>query len=317
MVTIGIDIGGTNLVAGVVDENYNILAKAKCRTEDCTTAESLMDALVRISLEAVEKAGLTPADVRAVGAGVPGAMDRERGIIIASVNTPFANTPFVEMFRQRWDVPVYIENDANCAVLGEGTSGGARDCGSVVAVTLGTGVGGGYLQNGMLEFYTRNGMEVGHTVVVVDGEPCPCGRRGCWEQYSSARALKRMTREEMVKSPESLMWKMCGSPAGVKGRTPFEAARQGDAAARRVVEKYLHHLAVGISNLVNIFQPEVVCIGGGVANERDEDFLFPLQELVEHMSLHKRIGNHTRLVKASLGGDAGVVGAAVLYREFL
>lgn len=317
MVTIGIDIGGTNLVAGVVDEGYNIIAKAKCRTGDYPTSEGLVERLVELCREAVENARLTPADVRAVGAGIPGAMNREEGVIIASVNTPFANTPFVKLFREKWDIPVYIENDANCAVLGEGVAGGAKDCGSVVAVTLGTGVGGGYLRDGMLEFYTRNGMEVGHTVVVVDGEPCPCGRKGCWEQYSSARALKRMTREEMVKSPDSLLWKLCGNPAGVKGRTPFEAARQGDEAGRRVVEKYLNYLAVGISNLVNIFQPEVVCIGGGVANEKDEDFLYPLQELVEKMSLHKRIGNRTRLVKAALGGDAGVIGAAVLYQEFL
>lgn len=317
MVTIGIDIGGTNLVAGVVDEQYNILAKAKCRTRDYSTAESMVERLVNLCLEAVEQAGLTPEDVQAVGAGIPGAMNREEGIIIASVNTPFAHTPFVQLFQQRWQVPVYIENDANCAVLGEGVAGGAKNCGSVVAVTLGTGVGGGYLQNGMLEFYTRNGMEVGHTVVVVDGEPCPCGRRGCWEQYSSARALKRMAREAMVAHPESVMWKLCGNPAGVKGRTPFEAARQGDEAGRQVVDKYLNHLAVGISNLVNIFQPEVVCIGGGVANEKDEDFLFPLQKLVEKMSLHKRIGNRTRLVKAALGGDAGVIGAAVLYQEFV
>ncbi len=126
-----------------------------------------------------------------------------------------------------------------------------------------------------------------------------------------------MTREAMVAHPESVMWQMCGNPAGVKGRTPFEAARQGDAAGREVVDKYLNYLAIGISNLVNIFQPEVVCIGGGVANEKDEDFLFPLQEMVEKMSLHKRIGNRTRLVKAALGGDAGVIGAAVLYQEFL
>lgn len=317
MVAIGIDIGGTNLVAGVVDQEHHILSKAKCRTADCPTVESLMDALVRICREALETADLTTDDVLAVGAGIPGAMDREKGVVIASVNTPFADTPFVELFRQRWDVPVYIENDANCAVLGEGTAGGAKNCGSVVAVTLGTGVGGGYLRDGMLEFYTRNGMEVGHTVIEVNGEPCPCGRRGCWEQYSSARALKRITREEMIKSPDSLLWKLCGNPAGVKGRSPFEAARQGDEAGKRAVDTYLNYLAVGIANLVNIFQPEVVCIGGGVANERDEDFLFPLQKLVDSISLHKRIGNQTRLVKAALGGDAGVIGAAVLYQEFL
>lgn len=318
MVTIGIDVGGTNLVAGVVDidADYRILAKAKCKTASCPTAESMVDALVRLSREAVAQAGLQESDVHAVGVGIPGAVDRIRGIVIEAVNAPFSNTPFTEMFRQRWDVPVYLENDANCAVLGEGVAGGAKGCSSAVAVTLGTGVGGGYLCDGMLELYSRNGMEVGHIVIEVDGEPCPCGRRGCWEQYSSATALKRMTREEMRRSPDSLMWKLCGSPEQVKGKTPFEAARQGDPAGKRVTERYLKYLSIGLANLVNVFQPELLCIGGGVSNERDEDFLHPLQKMVDETSLHKRLGNQTKLVKAALGGDAGIIGAAILYQEF-
>ena len=317
MVTIGIDIGGTNLVAGVVSTNHQLLAKAKCKAAECPTAEAMVSRLVDLSQEAVRLAGLSLTDVRAVGVGIPGAVDRFHGVVIESVNTPFHQTSFVELFRQKWDIPVYLENDANCAVLGEGLAGGAKNASSVVAVTLGTGVGGGYLREGALELYIRNGMEIGHTVIETDGIPCPCGRRGCWEQYSSATALKRMTREEMARTPDSIMWKMCGSLGGVKGRTAFDAARQGDSAGKRVTQRYLKYLAIGISNLVNIFQPEVVCIGGGVSNEKDEDFLYPLQEMVEEHSLHKRLGNITRLVKAELGGDAGIIGAAALYQEFI
>ena len=317
MVTIGIDIGGTNLVAGVVDQSYEILAKAKCKASECPTAEAMVERLVTLCKEALQNADLSATDVRAVGVGVPGAVDRFSGVVIESVNTPFHQTPFVDLFRAQWDVPVYLENDANCAVLGEGLAGSARDASSVVAVTLGTGVGGGYLRDGALELYIRNGMEIGHTVIEADGLPCPCGRKGCWEQYSSATALKRMTRQAMEEHPDSLLWQLCGSPDKVKGRTAFDAMRQGDAAGQAVVDQYLRYLTIGLSNLVNLFQPELVCIGGGVSNEKDEDFLYPLQQRVDRTSLHKRLGNKTRLVKASLGGDAGIIGAAVLYREYI
>ena len=317
MVTIGIDIGGTNLVAGVVDEQFRLITKAKCKAAECPTAEAMVERLVQLSQEAVELAGLPLSEVRAVGVGIPGAVDRFKGVVIESVNTPFHHTPFVDLFQSHWSIPVYLENDANCAVLGEGAAGSARDASSVVAVTLGTGVGGGYLRDGQLELYIRNGMEIGHTVIVPDGEPCPCGRRGCWEQYSSATALKRMTRKAMEAHRSSLMWEMCGSPDKVKGRTAFDAKRAGDPAGAEVVEEYLKYLAIGLSNLVNIFQPELICIGGGVSHEKDEDFLYPLQQRVETHSLHKRLGNKTRLVKATLGGDAGIIGAATLYREYI
>lgn len=317
MISIGIDIGGTNLAAGVVDEQFQLISKAKCKAAECPTPEAMVERLVRLSQEAVELAHLPLSDVRAVGVGIPGAVDRFKGEVIESVNTPFHHTPFVDLFQSHWYVPVYLENDANCAVLGEGVAGSAKGASSVVAVTLGTGVGGGYLREGQLELYIRNGMEIGHTVIVPDGLPCPCGRRGCWEQYSSATALKRMTREAMKQHPESLMWELCGSPDKVKGRTAFDAKRAGDPAGTEVVEQYLEYLALGLSNLVNIFQPELICIGGGVSHEKDEDFLFPLQQMVEQQSLHKRLGNHTRLVKAALGGDAGIIGAAALYREYI
>jgi glucokinase len=317
MVSVGIDIGGTNLAAGVVNEQFELLTKVKCRTSECPTAEAMVERLVRLSQEAVELAGLPLTDVRAVGVGIPGAVDREQGIVLESVNTPFHQTPFVDLFQSRWYVPVYLENDANCAVLGEGVAGSAKGARSVVAVTLGTGVGGGYLREGSLELYMRNGMEIGHTVIVPDGQPCPCGRRGCWEQYASATALKRMTREAMEAHRSSLMWELCGSPDKVKGRTAFDAKRAGDSAGTEVVERYLDYLDIGLSNLVNIFQPDLICIGGGVSHEKDEDFLVPLQERVDRHSLNKRLGNKTRLVTAALGGDAGILGAAALYREYI
>ena len=152
-------------------------------------------------------------------------------------------------------------------------------------------------------------------VIASGGVPCTCGRRGCWEQYSSAPALKRMTREEMARSPDSLLWTLCGGSLDqVGGRTAFEAARAGDAAAGRVTERYLDYLADGLTNLVNIFQVEQICLGGGVSNERDEDFLRPLQRLVAQRRYTQEGDTQTRIVKASLVNDAGILGAALLGR---
>lgn len=315
---IGIDVGGTNLVAGVVNEQNEIVARAKVRTSDCHGAEHMTQELARISREATELAGLTTADIESVGAGIPGAVNRKVAFIYHTVNAPFHDTPFGALFQEAWgrEVPVYLENDANCAALAEFMVGSARDCKSLLTITLGTGVGGGLVAGGAVKTgINLSGMEVGHMVIESNGVPCTCGRRGCWEQYSSAPALKRMTREEMERSPGSLMWELCeGSLDKVGGRTAFQAAREGDEAAKRVTGLYLHYLAEGITNLVNIFQVEQISLGGGVSNERDEDFLLPLRELVQARRYTQEGECQTRIVKASLGNDAGIIGAALLGR---
>ena len=315
---IGIDVGGTNLVAGVVTEAGEIVSRAKVKAALYPTAEGMVEALVGIARKAVTAAGVSPKDIRYVGAGIPGAVNRKTAYIYHTVNAPFHNTPFGELFRRSWgaDVPVYLENDANCAALAEFLMGSGQDCVSMMMVTLGTGVGGGLVANGALQAgINLTGMEIGHMVIASGGVPCTCGRRGCWEQYSSAPALKRMTREEMARSPDSLLWTLCGGSLDqVGGRTAFEAARAGDAAAERVTERYLDYLADGLTNLVNIFQVEQICLGGGVSNERDEDFLRPLQRLVAQRRYTQEGDTQTRIVKASLVNDAGILGAALLGR---
>jgi glucokinase len=317
-VYIGIDVGGTNLVAGVVDESHQIVARAKQKTGQSPTAESLCDALVALSRQAVENAGLTPEQVDYVGIGFPGSVDRKKGTVLFTPNAPFLNTPIRDWFHKSWDVPVYVGNDANCASLGECYAGAARGKHSAVVVTLGTGVGIGAVVEGQSFLgLNGNGMEGGHMVIVTDGEPCNCGRRGCWEQYSSATALKRLTRKIMDHNPRSSMWQLCeGSLDKVGGRTAFQAARAGDPAGKQVVDLYLKYLATGLANLVNIFQPEVLCLGGGVSNEADDLFLDPLRELVarERYNTHQKDEPQTMLLKCQLGNDAGIIGAALLGR---
>ena len=313
---IGIDVGGTNLVAAVVDHQNRIVARAKRKTRESSTAEMLCDDLVELAKEAAENAGVAKDEIEYIGIGCPGSVDRKRGIIIYTPNAPFRNTPIREWFHKTWDVPVFVGNDANCASLGEYYVGAARGKHSAVVVTLGTGVGIGAVVEGQSFLgFNGNGMEGGHMVIVTDGVTCNCGRRGCWEQYSSATALKRMTRDEMLHNPDSVMWELCeGSVDKVGGRTAFQAARSGDVSGMRVVGLYLKYLATGLTNLVNIFQPEILCLGGGVSNEADDLFLNPLRELVaaERYNSDKKDSPQTLIVKCELGNDAGIIGAAML-----
>jgi glucokinase len=313
MYRIGIDVGGTNLAAGVVDADGTLLSRVKTPADTTRPTEAICADIIRISQEAVVAAGLSPSEILGVGIGIPGAVDRNQGTILFTTNAPFRNTPIRKIFQASWDIPVMLENDANCAALGEYYAGSAKSCHSAVVVTLGTGVGVGVVIHGEIFLgFNESGMEGGHTVIVVDGHPCNCGRKGCWEQYASASALKRLTRDTMNRHPESLMWRLCDTLNEVSGRTPFQAARVGDAAAKSVVACYLKYLSVGLTNMINIFQPEILCLGGGVSNESDEDFLFPLRELVglEHYAHNTQI--QPQIIKAALGNDAGIIGAAFL-----
>ncbi len=310
---IGVDIGGTNLKAGLVDEDGALLATAKTPVH-WVGAEEFVKTLAILSKEAAEKAGVTWADICAVGMGVPGGVDTKAGKVLYTCNIPLSGLPVAELFRRELDVPVYLENDANCAALGEYCAGAGKGCESLIVITLGTGIGGGVILNGKV-LHGVNGAagEVGHMVIEPEGEACPCGRRGCWEQYSSATALARLTREAMAEHPESALWAQCGGVLEkIGGRSAFEAARGGDAAAQAVCDKYLSYLGQGIVNLINIFQPEMLCIGGGVSNESDAALLYPLRAIVERERFGQYCPVKTRIVKAQLGNDAGIIGAALL-----
>ena len=313
---IGIDIGGTNLKAGVVDEKGALLATAKTPVQ-WSGAQAFVKTLAELAVAAAQKAGVAREQIRSVGMGVPGGVDAKTGKILYTCNISLSDLSVAEEFRGYLDVPVYLENDANCAALGEFYAGAGRECQNLIVITLGTGVGAGILLNGQL-LRGVNGAagEVGHMVVEHNGVSCPCGRKGCWEQYASAPALRRMTREAMEASPDSALWEHCGGDLSkIGGRSAFEVARTtGDAVAKAVCERYISYLGSGIVNLVNLFQPEVLCIGGGVSNEADEALLLPLQKIVERERFSQYCQKQTRVVKAQLGNDAGIVGAAFLGR---
>ena len=311
---IGIDVGGTNLKAGLVDESGLILATHSIKVAQVDDADSLAWTLVSLTQELCRAAGVSLEQVISVGVGVPGTVEIRSGTILYTCNLPLKNVPLRKLFHRYLATPLYIENDANCAALAEYFVGAGRGSKRFITVTLGTGIGGGIVHNGKI-FHGANGMagEVGHMSIVYGGEPCPCGRRGCWERYASAQALKRMTAQAVAEHSDSVLAAVVRENGGhISGRSAFEAMRRGDQTGKAVCEQYIDYLAAGIINLVNIFQPDTLAIGGGVSNEDDRYLLDPLRRRVERESIPCSRDKMTKIVKAELGNRAGIIGAAFL-----
>ncbi|MDY3811901.1 ROK family protein [Eubacterium sp.] len=313
MLRIGIDLGGTNIVAAVVNDEYEMVGKSKTPTATPRSADEIFDDIAKVCKEAMAQAGVTIKDIFSVGIGTPGTVNKE-GVIEFANNLGFVNVPAKEMLIERLGIEnVYVDNDANCAALGEAQAGSGHGAKDFIAVTLGTGVGSGVIINGKIVAGVNNaGGECGHSVIVVDGEPCTCGRKGCWEAYASATALINQTKAAMEKYPDSVMHELVKANGGkVDGRTAFDAMRRGDIAGIKVVDAYVKYVACGLINLVNIFQPETICIGGGICNE-GETLLRPLRRYIdsERYSVYSKI--QSKIVKAELGNDAGIIGAALL-----
>lgn len=305
---IGIDLGGTNIVAGVVDEQYNILAKASTKTNCPRPDREIARDMAKMAIQAVENAKLTMDQIEWIGIGTPGIANSRDGIIEYSNNLGFVNTPMVKYIQEDIDKPVFVENDANAAAYGEFVAGAAKGANNAVCITLGTGVGGGIIIDGKIYAGSNfAGAEIGHTVISVDGPQCTCGRKGCFEVYSSATGLVRMTKEALAAHPESAM----KDEERISARTAFNYMRAGDATAKQVVDDYIKYLAAGITNTINIFQPDILCIGGGVCNEGDP-LLVPMKEIVKREVYTRDSAKNTEIVIAKLGNDAGIIGAAFL-----
>jgi glucokinase len=306
---IGIDLGGTNIAAGLVDGSPAITKRGSVKTP--RGAEEIAAAMADLVRSLCAEAGLNPKDAAGCGIGSPGAIDAKNGSVVFSNNLGFRNVPLAPMVSDKLGIPVRIGNDANAAALGEYHGGAGKGFDSMILVTLGTGVGGGIISQGKI-YDGFNGMagEVGHTVIVKDGELCTCGRKGCWESYASATGLIRLTKAAIERHPDSLMVSIVSEMGKVSGRTAFLAARRGDAAGNAVVEEYCSYLACGAGNLINLFQPAVLCFGGGVSGEGDY-LIERLQPLLGPECYD--VGElKTSLRLAQLGNDAGIIGAALL-----
>lgn len=310
---IGIDLGGTNIVSGVVDENYNIISRASVKTNLPRPDYEIAADMAATALQACENADISIDRIEWIGIGTPGIADNRHGIIEYSNNLGFNNTPMAKYIQEKINKPVYLANDANAAAYGEFVAGAAKGATNAVCITLGTGVGGGIIIDGKIYVGSNlAGAELGHTVIQVDGPQCSCGRKGCFETFSSATGLIRMTNEAMEADKSSAMWQWVEDNGGkVGGRTAFDCMKTGDPTAKKVVSDYIKYLAAGITNVINEFQPDILCIGGGVCNEGDT-LLSPVKELVKSEVYSKNSVKNTEIIIAKLGNDAGIIGAAFL-----
>lgn len=309
---IGIDLGGTNTVSGVVNEEYKIVGIGKVKTQAKISSEVIADGMAESARLAVADAGITMEDVEWIGVGTPGITDFDTGYVEYSCNLSLLHTPLAEMIEQRLGKKTYLANDADAAAYGEYIAGAAQGVANMIAITLGTGVGGGIIINHKLySGFNHAGGELGHMGIVYNGRPCGCGRKGCLEAYASATGLVNLTKESMQKHSDSMMWKIAGSLDNVNGRTAFDGMRAGDEAAKQVVDEYIRYLGYGLVNFVNIFQPEILCIGGGISKE-GETLLAPLREILKRESYGSSQTQPTKLVAAQLGNNAGIIGAAFL-----
>lgn len=312
MYYIGIDIGGMTIKGGLTDENGKFYAKKAIDTKPEREYPEIVKDIAELCKDLAASAGVDISEVAAVGMGIPGTIDSARGVITYSNNINFEKVPIVKEFRKYIDVPTRISNDANVAALGEARFGSGKGSKDVVFVTLGTGVGTGIIVNGvLLEGKGGAGAEGGHTCLKIGGEPCSCGKRGCWEAYASATALIRQTTRAMEKNPSSLMHKFAAEEGKVSGKTAFLAAKAGDKAGQAVVDAYVKYVAEGIISMVNLFRPDCVLIGGGVSNEGDY-FMKRVQRRVNRFSYGGKRNPRVEVRKAELKNDAGILGAVAL-----
>ena len=317
MYYIGIDLGGTNIAAGIIDSSDKMIVKGSTPTLAERGADAIVKDMAALCEKLVIEAGLTFEDIESAGIGTPGSIDPAKGTVFYANNLPFNDFPICDELRRYIPLKkVYIENDANVAALGEAVAGAARGAKHAVMITLGTGVGGGIVIDGKLySGFNFAGAELGHMVIMTGGKPCTCGRNGCFEAYASATGLINMTKEKIEQCEASgratLMTEIAAKAGKVSGRTAFDAMRAGDEPAREVVDSYIYYLACGLVNVVNIFQPEILVIGGGICNER-EYLTDPLNVYLAKESYPAAGGKVTKLKIAELGNDAGIIGAAAL-----
>ena len=320
MYTVGIDLGGTNIAIGLCDKDYNIIDRAKTKTKPERGADAITEDMCRLTEELLSRNRLTVKDIEYVGIATPGIVNVTEGVVEKCCNLPFRDYPLIKRFSQLLPgVRVHIANDANAAALAEALIGAARGTRTSVMLTLGTGVGSGIIIDGKIFSGGLNyaGAELGHMVIKADGRQCACGRRGCLECYCSAVALTTMTKEKMkelsMKDIPSKLFEVASEDGKIGARTPFKAMRRGDVHAAAIVDKYIRYLGLALANIINVFQPEVISIGGGVSNE-GAALIDPLREVADTEQYTRDNEVRTRIYAAKLGTDAGIVGAAGLGR---
>ena len=307
----GVDVGGMSIKCCLATESGEILVKDSFVTKKGLTCEGMAEQTAACIKSLAGKAGVAERDIVAVGMGIPGTVDGKKGMIVYCNNIRMDHAPIVKEMKKHFACPVFVENDANAAALGEAVFGAAKGLSDVLLVTLGTGVGTGIIANGrMITGKGGTGAEGGHTVIRMKGEPCTCGNRGCFEAYASASALLRQTERMSEKYPDSLLAKLWKTK-GRSGVVPFDAAKAGDPAGIKVIRNYVTYVATGLAGMVNIFRPDVVLIGGGISNQGDY-FIKKVSRKLNSIVFGAGVNPRVKVKAAALKNDAGLLGAIAL-----
>lgn len=310
---IGIDLGGTNIAAGIVSEDGRVICKGSVPTNKGRTAKEIVKDMADLSYSLVKESQIPMSQIPSIGIGVPGTANRITERVEYANNLGFHDEPIMDMLREYFpDKKILFGNDAKVAAWAEFTAGSGRGYQSMVLVTLGTGIGGGIVLNGkVLEGVNFAAGELGHMTIDIHGKTCNCGRKGCFEAYASATALIEQTKEAMKANSDSLLWELCEHNLDyVEGKTVFLGVKRKDMTAQRILDSYIHYLSCGLLNIINMLQPEVICIGGGISNGGDM-LLEPLQKIINQEDYARFSEKRTKLVIAQLGNDAGIIGAAL------
>ncbi len=310
MYYVGIDVGGTGVKAGVVDDNGQIIAKASVKTAVEKGADAVMEDMAQVAGMAVEQAGLEMEQIEAIGIGIPGVLDPATGVVPFCTNLGWHQVPVIERMHELTGRPIFVDNDATVAALAESVAGISAGVKNSVFLTLGTGVGGGIVLDGKV-YSGSHGVasELGHQITHAGGEKCTCGNRGCWERYASATALIRMGKEAAKAHPESALAKF----EDLTAKDVVDSAKAGDEAALAVFDQYTEELAMGMVNIINYLDPEIIAIGGGVS-AAGEFLLEPVREKLKKYVFYKDLP-YAEIKLATMGNDAGIVGAAMLGRK--
>lgn len=313
--TVGVDLGGTKIAAVLLDSAGEILGEVRRPTG----AEGGLEAVLRVIVDSVrDLAGKVQGRIAAVGLGAPGPLNRREGVIYHAPNLPgWRDVPIVRLLQDELGCPVFLENDANAAGFGEWALGAGRGTRDMIYLTISTGIGGGLIIDGRIHHGRDDGAgEVGHMTVLPDGPRCGCGRKGCWEALASGTAIARAMVARLGSGGESRVLALAGgNPEAITAALVAQAAREGDALAREVLDRAFYYLAVGIVNLIHLLNPEAVVIGGGVAKMGEELFA-PVRAMVKERA-YPVMARDLPIVPAALGDRAGALGAAMVARRAL
>lgn len=311
MYYMGVDLGGTTVKVGLLNSEYTIIDKMVAPTGRERSSEEVLKDMAMLCKELMTKHDLQEKDVHSIGIGCPGIASPKDGIIHFSSNLDFDNVNVRKEIQKYINLEVYVDNDANCAALGEVICGAAKGEEDVVVVTLGTGVGGGIIMGGKVYGGAFCGAgEIGHHIIEMDGHPCGCGRKGCWEQYASATALIREAKEASRSNPATKMLELAGDVESINAKVVFDAAQAGDHIANEVLNEYFRYIAHGVTNIINIMQPGMIVLGGGMSAQK-ENLTHPVTKYVQEQ-MYGGLKLDTKIEAAILGNDAGIIGAALV-----